>query len=141
MLRPCRTHRERPELSEYKLDDHIVHKSDHSFWAKSSCPQLYFVVWNSLLLPYGGTVLGRRNCGRTPRLGMVSQTRPPKAWRNLSSFVHNSPSAFSSFALYNTQPRQVFPGRKHFMRHLAGPCFRCARIFFSRSTNNVTVDV
>ncbi len=27
------------------------------------------------------------------------------------------------------------------MRHLAGPCFRCARIFFSRSRNNVTGEV
>jgi hypothetical protein len=48
--------------------------------------------------------------------------------------------ALSCLAIYNTELRQVFPGRKHVMRNLAGPSLRCVHISF-RAGNNVTGDV
>jgi hypothetical protein len=55
--------------------------------------------------------------------------------------VHNSPSALSCFAVYNTELRKVFPGRNHVMRNLAGPSLGGVGISFSRSRNNVTGEV
>jgi hypothetical protein len=69
---------------------------------------------------------------------MVSQSRLQKAWWNLPSFAHNPQVTLSCFAVYNTELRQIFLGRKHVMRNLAGPSFGCVRIFFSGWRNNVT---
>ena len=72
---------------------------------------------------------------------MVSQSRPQQAWSNLPSFVHNPQVALLCFALYNTELRQIFPGRKFVMRSLAGPPFECVHIFFSSPRNNANGDV
>ena len=67
---------------------------------------------------------GRKKCGGTCH---CSRTTPQVA--------------LSCFALYNTELRQIFPGRKYVMRNLSGPSFGCVHIFFSRSGNNAKGDV
>jgi hypothetical protein len=67
---------------------------------------------------------GRKKCGGTCH---CSRTTPQVA--------------LSCFDLYNTELRQIFPGRKYVMRNLAGPSFGCVHIFFSRSGNNAKGDV
>ena len=62
---------------------------------------------------------GRKKCGGTCH---CSRTTPQVA--------------LSCFALYNTELRQIFPGRKYVMRNLAGTSFACVHIFLLSPRNN-----
>ena len=71
---------------------------------------------------------------------MVSQTRSPKAWRNLPSFAHNPKRVFC-FALYSIKLRKLFPPRKGAVRNLAAASLGCVRIFFFPWRNNAAREV